>query len=439
MLDIKVLRERPEIVKESQRRRGKDESVVDAVLEYDRLWRESLKRINELRALRNKKSAEIGRIKKEWGDISAISAEMKKIASEIKELDIKVEEYLQKRDELLRSIPNLIHETVPHGESDEDDVPLRFRGKARVPKEFLDVFESETSGKMEYEIIDFKPMSHVDIIEERGLADIARAAKVSSARFYYLKGRLARLDMALQNFALDILEKKGYTPVIPPYMLRRAPMEGVTDLSAFEEMIYKIEDEDLYLIATSEHPLAAMYTDEIIEPDELPVKYAGISPCFRKEAGAHGKDTKGIFRVHQFNKVEEFVFCKPEDSWKFHEELIKNAEEIFQALQIPYRVVNVCSGELGAVASKKYDIEAWMPAQGRFREMVSASNALDYQARRLNIRYRGKDENVFLHTVNSTAIATTRAIVAIIENHQREDGTIEIPKALQKYTGFDEI
>lgn len=439
MLDIRILREHPEIVKESQRRRGKDEGIVDRVIEYDRQWRESLRRINELRALRNKRSAEIGRIKKEGGDISEISAEMKRISSEIKELNVKVEEYLRKRDELLKSIPNLIHESVPKGESEEDNVPVRFWGKARVYREFLENFRKVSEGKMEYEIIDFRPKSHVDIIENRKLADIERAAKVSSARFYYMLGKLARLDIALQNLALDILEKKGYIPVIPPYMLRRAAMEGVTDLETFEEMIYKIENEDLYLTATSEHPLAAMYMDEIIEPDELPLKYAGISPCFRKEAGAHGKDTKGIFRVHQFNKIEQFVFCMPEDSWKFHEELLKNAEEIFQALEIPYRVVNVCSGELGAVASKKYDIEAWMPAQGRFREVVSASNALDYQARRLNIRYRGKGENISVHTVNSTAIATTRAMVAIIENHQNEDGTVDIPKALQKYTGFDAL
>ena len=439
MLDIKLLRENPDIVKKSQRRRGEDEGIVDEVLRYDGLWRDALKEINELRALRNKKSVEIGRIKKEGGDISQIKEEMREISSRIKELEQNVEDYLSKRDSLLKNIPNLIHDSVPEGEGEDDNVPVRFWGKARVSEEHLPYFKEKTDGRMEYELLDFKPKSHVDLIEERGLADILRASKVSSSRFYYLKGKLAVLDLALQRFALDFMVKKGYVPVLPPYMLRRKAMEGVTDLSAFEEMIYKIEDEDLYMIATSEHPIAAMYMDEILEPDELPIKYAGVSACFRKEAGAHGKDTKGIFRVHQFNKVEQFVFCKPEDSWKFHEELTRNVEEIFQLLEIPYRVVNVCSGELGAVASKKYDLEAWMPVQGKFREMASASNALDYQSRRLNIRYRGKGENIFLHTVNSTAIATTRAMVAIIENHQTEDGRIIIPKALREYTGFDEI
>ncbi len=439
MLDIKLLRDNPEIVKKSQRRRGEDEGIVHRILELDRLWRESLKKINELRALRNKKSQEIGRIKKEGGDIGALKGEMKEISAEIKELEVKVEEYKKERDMLLASLPNLIHDSVPDGEDEDDNVPVRFWGKARVYREFMGEFMDKTDGNMEYEEIDFRPESHVDIMEKRGLADISRAAKVSSSRFYYLKGRLAVLDLALQRFALDFMVERGYVPVLPPYMLRRKAMEGVTDLSAFEEMIYKIEDEDLYMIATSEHPMAAMYMDEILEEGDLPIKYAGVSACFRKEAGAHGKDTKGIFRVHQFNKIEQFIFCKPEDSWKFHEETIKNVEEIFKALEIPYRVVNVCSGELGAVASKKYDLEAWMPAQGKFREMASASNALDYQSRRLNIRYRGKGENIFLHTVNSTAVATTRAMVAIMENHQSEDGKIIIPKALRKYTGFDEI
>jgi seryl-tRNA synthetase len=439
MLDIKLIREYPEIVKESQRRRGEDEGIVDEVLKYDELWRSALKEINELRALRNKKSMEIGKIKKEGGDIGPIKDEMKGISERIKALEGDVERYLSKRDEILKSIPNIIHESVPEGDDEDDNVPVRFWGKAKVHRDFMEYFLEASTGKMDYEEIERRPESHVDIIERRGLADLTRASKVSSSRFYYLKGKLTVLDMALQRFAIDFMVKKGYVPVLPPYMLRRKAMEGVTDLSAFEEMIYKIEDEDLYMIATSEHPMAAMYMDEILEEDELPIKYTGVSACFRKEAGAHGKDTKGIFRVHQFNKIEQFVFSKPEDSWKFHEELTRNVEEIFQALEIPYRVVNVCSGELGAVASKKYDLEAWMPVQGKFREMASASNTLDYQARRLNIRYRGKGENIFVHTINSTAIATTRAIVAIIENHQTDEGIIKIPKALQKYMGFEEI
>ncbi len=439
MLDIRLLRENPDVVRESQRRRREDTSIVEKVLEYDNLWKDALKRINELRALRNSKSREIGRIKKEGGDISQITAEMKSISSEIKELEVKVDEYLAERDSLLRSIPNLLDEDVPDGEDEEDNLPIRFRGKARVQPAHLKDFEEASLGKMEHELLNFTPISHVDLMEQKDMADIARAAKVSSSRFYYLKGKLAILDLALQRFALDFLMKKGYVPVLPPYMLRREAMEGVTDLSAFEDTIYKIEGEDLYMISTSEHPLASMYMNEILEPDTLPIRYVGVSSCFRKEAGAHGKDTKGIFRVHQFNKVEQFIFAKPEDSKKIHEELIANAEAVFRALELPYRIVNVCSGDLGAVASKKYDLEVWMPVQGKFREMVSASNVLEYQARRLNIRYRGKGENIFLHTLNSTAIATTRAAVAIMENHQTEDGRIIIPKALRPYTGFDEM
>lgn len=439
MLDIRLIRENPEIFRASQRRRHEDEGVVDDILKYDNMWKEALKKINDLRALRNRKSREIGEIKKSGGDISGISGEMKEISAQIKEMEGKVEEYLMERDRLLKAVPNLLHESVPDGKDEEDNLPIRLWGRARVREEHLQEFRKESLEKMEYEPIDFRPVSHVDIIERKEWADITRAAKVSSSRFYYLKGDLALLDIALQRFAVDHLAKKGYVPVIPPYMLRREAMEGVTDLSAFEDTIYKIEDEDLYLIATSEHPVASMYLNDILEPDMLPIKYAGISTCFRKEAGAHGKDTKGIFRVHQFNKIEQFVFSKPEDSWNIHEELIRNAEEIFQALELPYRIVNVCSGDLGAVASKKYDLEAWMPVQGKFREMVSASNVLDYQARRLNIRFRGKGENIFVHTLNSTAVATTRAIVAIIENHQTEEGQIRIPESLRVYMGGREF
>ncbi|MBC7131192.1 serine--tRNA ligase, partial [Candidatus Bathyarchaeota archaeon] len=246
------------------------------------------------------------------------------------------------------------------------------------------------------------------------------------------------LDFALMKFALEHLMEKGYVPIEPPYFMRRKPYEGVIALNDFEENLYKIEGEDLYLIATSEHPIAAMFMDEVLLADELPKKFAGVSTNFRKEAGAHGKDTRGIFRTHQFNKVEQFIFCKPEDSWVLHEELLRNAEELFQKLGLPYRVVNVCSGEIGAVAAKKYDIEVWMPAQGTYREAVSCSNCTDYQARRLNIKYRekpGEPPRGFVHTLNSTAIATGRTIVAILENYQQEDGSVVIPEVLRKYMG----
>jgi seryl-tRNA synthetase len=242
--------------------------------------------------------------------------------------------------------------------------------------------------------------------------------------------------MALMSLAIELLTKKGYTPIIPPLLMTRKAYEGVTALGDFADVLYKVENEDLYLIATSEHPMAAMYMDEVLKEQDMPIKLAGISTCFRKEAGAHGKDTRGIFRTHQFNKIEQFIFCKPEDSAKLHEELLQNAEEFLQKIELPYRVVNVCTGDIGTVAAKKYDLEAWMPAQNGYREVVSCSNCTDYQGRRLGIRYREKEgapTKGFVHTLNSTAVATGRTIVAILENNQQEDGSINIPEALRKY------
>jgi seryl-tRNA synthetase len=315
-------------------------------------------------------------------------------------------------------LPNLLHETVPVGNDENDNVQIRSWGV--IPK------------------FDFTAKSHIDLGLNLDIIDIERAGKVTGSRFFYLKREGVLLDMALMSFALEEIAKKGYLPVAPPYLMRREPYEGVTALGDFEEVLYKIENEDLYLIATSEHPMAAMFMNEVLKEEDLPLKLAGISACFRKEAGAHGKDTRGMFRTHQFNKIEQFIFCKPEESWKLHEELIHNAEELVQKLGLPYRVVNVCTGDIGTVAAKKYDIEVWMPAQNAYREVVSCSNCTDYQARRLGIRYREKEgapPKGFLHTLNSTAIATGRTIVAILENFQQEDGTIVVPEVLRKYMG----
>ena len=276
---------------------------------------------------------------------------------------------------------------------------------------------------------------HGELLQELGLADFEKAAEVSGHGFYYLMGDIARLEMALVNFAVDSLAKKGYTLVEPPLMLRRKPYEGVTDLKDFETMMYKVDGEDLLLIATSEHPIAAMLMNETLDEKKLPIKFAGYSPCFRKELGSHSIDTKGLFRVHHFNKVEQFIFCKPEDSWKFHDELLSNGEELFQQLKIPYRVVNICTGDIGIVAAKKYDIEAWFPRENLYREVISCSNCTSYQATRLNIKYRKGEEKEHVHTLNSTAIATGRAIRAIVENYQQKDGTIKVPTVLQKYMG----
>ncbi|MHA1582522.1 MAG: serine--tRNA ligase [Candidatus Baldrarchaeia archaeon] len=432
---LKLLRTDPEKIKWSQRRRGLDPNIVDEAVKYDTLWRKGLTELNELRHKLNVITAEISKLKGLERENKI--KEARKLSAEIKEFEKKVEEYERKRNELLLSIPNIVHESVPMGESEEDNVPIRYYGKPKVWKGFVDIFQTYIEGhNVDYEVIDYKPRSQVEMLEFLELGDAERAAKVAGSRFFYLFEDLVWLDKALMLYAMDYMTKQGFTLVEPPFMMRKKAYEGVTSFQDFVDAIYKIENEDLYLIATSEHPMAAMYMNEVLEIDELPLTYVGVSPCFRKEAGAHGRDTKGIFRVHQFNKVEQFVFCLPEESWEWHEKLIRNAEELWRGLEIPYRIVNVCSGDLGDVAAKKYDLEAWMPGQGKYREMVSCSNCTDWQSVRLTIRYakkRGLPSEGFVHTLNSTAIATTRAITAILENYQEEDGTVVIPKVLRKY------
>ncbi|MDI9610451.1 MAG: serine--tRNA ligase [Archaeoglobales archaeon] len=428
---LKALREKPEILYESQKRRGLSLEVVDRAIELDRKWREKLKETNMLRKKRN----ELSRLLKDKKDQKLIE-EAKKLSEEVKKAEEELGRIEKEVEAILLSIPNIVHETVPIGKDDSENVPIRYWGKAKVYFEDVDEFVKKTEGKAEYEVVDFKPVSHADAVELFGWADLARAGKVAGSRFYYLLEDLLWLDLALTLYAMDLLASRGFRLIFPPFMLKKSAYEGVTAFSDFEDVIYKIEGEDLHLIATSEHAIAAMHMKETLEESELPLLYAGFSPCFRKEAGAHGKDTKGIFRVHQFNKVEQFVFCLPEQSWEWHEKLLENAEKLWQGLGIPYRVVNICTGDLGIVAAKKYDLEAWMPSQATYREMVSCSNCTDWQSYRLDIRYaekRGMPSKGFVHTLNSTAIATTRAITAIIENYQLEDGRIEIPKVLRKY------
>lgn len=431
-----LLRNNPERIKISQRARGLDESIVDKALELDLKWRKTLTYVNELRREHN-------RISREIANLSGVEREKKleearKLAEKIEAEEKILNELEAERTRILLSIPNIVHESVPIGRSEEDNVPIRFYGKPKVYYEFENEFLKQTRGfKVDYEVIDWKPIGHADMLDFLGLGDTVKAGEVATSRFYYLFDDLVWLDFALLLYALDFLSNQGFRVVLTPYMLRRAAYEGVTTLSDFEEALYKIEGEDLYLIATSEHPIATYQMVNLIDEKDLPLLYAGISACFRKEAGAHGKDTKGIFRVHQFNKVEQFVFCLPEDSWNWIEKLIENAEKLWSGLEIPYRVVNICSGELSAVVSKRYDLEAWMPAQGKYREMVSCSNCLDWQSYRLNIRFQRKlekgVERGYVHTLNSTAIASTRAITAILENCQEPDGTVIVPKILRPY------
>ena len=417
MIDVRLIRENPEFVRRNLARRNDPEKLklLDQFIEYDRLWRRSQTSLNELRHRRNKLSQEIAQLKKRGLDISHLLAEADKIQSEIKRLEFEVRRYRDRARRVLMRIPNLLHESVPYGRDENDNVEIRRWGS---PPKF-----------------DFEPKSHLEIALNLGLIDEERANKVSGAGFYYLKDELVLLDFAIQRFAIDFLMKRGYTLIEPPYMLRRKPYEGVTDLDDFETVMYKIEGEDLYLIATSEHPIAAMFMNEVLDADQLPIKIVGVSANFRKEIGTHGKYTKGLFRMHQFNKVEQFIFCLPEQSWELHEELQRNCEEMYQLLGLHYRVVNVCTGDIGTVAAKKYDTEVWM-ADGKFREIGSNSNCTDYQARRLNIRYRegpGRPPKGFVHTLNSTALATSRTMIAILEQFQERDGSVRIPEVLRPY------
>ena len=434
------LRNDPERIKWSQKMRGEDISIVNKAVEYDKKWRKIMRELDELRHKRNTITREIARTKDPERRKKLIE-EARKLSSMLGELEKEARTIAELRDKYLLSIPNVIHENVPPGASEEENVPVYFYGKPKVWEGFLELFKSQIGDfKIEYEVVEEKPLSHYELGYSLGLVDTERAAKVAGSRFFYLYQDLVWLDIALVLYAIDQLTRKGYMLVLPPYMMNRKAYSGVISLEDFRDSIYKIEEEELYLIATAEHPLAAMFMNEVLEEKELPLRLVGVSPCFRKEAGAHGKDTKGIFRVHQFNKVEQFVFSLPETSWQLHEELLENAMDLWRRLEIPFRTVNVCAGDLGAVAAKKYDLEAWMPGQGRFREMVSCSNCTEWQSRRLNIRYfLPTGERKYVHTLNSTAIATGRAIIAIMENFQRKDGSIKIPKVLHKYTGFKRI
>jgi seryl-tRNA synthetase len=419
MLDIKLIRDNPEIIRQSLQKRGDEAKIqmLEELIQKDIAWRQSQEKANSLKAERNTLSRKIAETKRSGGDASELLTRSAEIPREITALDQETLALRGQIDEMLMRLPNVLHDSVPVGADDGANVVIKTWGE---PKK-----------------VDFELKSHGELAESLGLADFDRATRISGAGFNYLRGDLALLDMALVRYAIDYLVAKKYTFIEPPFMMRRAPYEGVTDLGDFEQVMYKIEDEDLYLIATSEHPMAAMFMDEIIDEDSLPIKFVGYSPCFRREIGAHGVDTKGLFRMHQFNKVEQFIFCKPEDSWTYHEELQANTEALFQGLGLPYRVVNVCTGDIGNLAAKKYDIEVWFPRQAKYGEVTSCSNCTDYQARRLNIRCgkHGSDRKSVPHTLNNTAIATSRAMVAILENYQNADGTVTVPEVLRQYMG----
>jgi len=407
MLDLKAMREEPDRFRAGLARRGAADSLERALTLDERL--RGLKvRVEGLRADQNTANKEIGRATPEERQ-QKIDA-LRNVSEQLKELEPQLQETQDQLDHLLLRIPNLPHESVPDGVDDEDNVLIKLEGD---PPRFA-----------------FDPKDHLDLGERLGAIDTERAARTSGSRFAYLLGPAVWLQFALVRYALDTLAGKGFTPVVPPVLVREEAMYGTGFLPTDESQIYATRDDDLYLVGTSEVPLASFHQDEILDAAALPTRYAGYSTCFRREAGTYGKDTRGMFRVHQFDKVEMFSFADPDRSWEEHEFLVSIEEEIVAGLGIPYRLMNVCTGELGASAAKKVDLEAWFPGQGKYRELTSCSNCTDYQARRLGVRVRGLDGNRPVHTLNGTACAIGRTIIAILENHQREDGSVDLPEAL---------
>jgi len=423
MLELKFIVEHPDIVKSNLQKRGDEEKQkwVDEIVNLYSMQKKLSAEVEALRARRNSISNKINEEKKAGRNPAELLREAASIPETLREKEKLMEEINQKILFYRMRIPNILHESVPVGKDSSENVEVRRWGNPSVP--------------------DFELVPHGELAEELGIADFRKAAEVSGSGFVYLKGELALLDLALQRFAIDHLLKKGFTLIEPPFMLGRKAYEGVTSLDDFQNVMYKIEGEDLFMIATSEHPIVSMHAGEVLSEEDLPRKYVGISPCFRREIGSHGVDTRGLFRMHQFNKVEQVVFCKPEESWKIFEEIQMNSEEILRQLEIPYRVVNICTGDIGIIAAKKYDIEAWFPRERKYAEVTSCSNCTSYQAVRLNIKYRKRDgSKEYVHTLNNTGLATSRIMRAILENYQTRDHSVTIPKVLVQYmNGIREI
>jgi len=417
MLDIKFIREHPEKVKENIKKKFQDEKIkkVDELLKKDKEYRELLQKSEKLRADRNKITAEINKLKKQGKDFSKLVKEAKKIPDKIKETEEGQNKLKDEIREILFIIPNMIHKSVPIGKDASENVERQVIGK---PKKF-----------------DFEVKSHVEIAEKLKVVDFDTSAKTSGNGFFYLKGDLALLNMALVNYARDYMVRQGYEYIEPPLMIREEILKGVYSHEEIQQMAYKIEDEDLFLIATSEHPLIGMFINKTLKKEDLPVKVTGFSACFRKEIGSHGIDEKGLYRTHQFNKQEMVVICEPEDSYKFYDEMLSHSKEVFKGLDIPIRELECCSGDLADLKAKSADLEAWSPRKKEYFEITSCTNMEEAQARRLNIKVSEGKEKYFAHTLNNTVIATSRAMVAILENFQNEDGSVTIPKALVPYMG----
>jgi len=418
------VRNNPKIVKDSQSARGENSGLVDEFLKNDQLWRNLTVEVDNLRAEQKSLSKEFGNLKviqksspgpEVDKKLDVLTKKGTELSDKIAALTSKQEEIKKLADKAMSGISNLVHKDAPIGEE----------------KDFKVI---ETVGKpRDFNAEGIKIKDHVELGEDLKLIDLERGAKVSGSRFYYLVGDGALLELALVNFAIDIAQNHGFTPVIPPALVKPAAMEGTGFLGQAAENVYRIEQDDMYLVGTSEVPLAAMHMDEILNNKELPIKYAGFSPCYRREAGSHGKDTRGIFRVHWFDKVEMFIFSNIEDADKIHTELLEIEKEILTKLELPFRVIDVATGDLGSSAARKFDCEAWIPSSNEYRELTSTSNCTEFQARRLRIRTRTGDKTTYVSTLNGTLLAVTRTIVALLENHQQKNRSIYIPKALQPY------
>ncbi|WP_334111023.1 serine--tRNA ligase [Thermodesulfitimonas autotrophica] len=418
MLDLKFIRRNPEIVREALKKRGYGDELLDLLLAVDTAWRERLATVEQLKSRRNAVSEEIGRLKKAGQDAAALVAEMRVVGDQIKELEGVVRGYEEEIRALLLSIPNIPHASVPFGR-DATENPVV--SKWGAPRRFS-----------------FTPRPHWEIGERTGILDFERAAKVSGARFAFYRGAGAALERALVSFMLDLHTREhGYTELFPPFLVNSASMTGTGQLPKFAADMFKIEGEDYYLIPTAEVPVTNYHREEILDGSLLPLKYVAYSACFRAEAGAAGRDTRGLIRQHQFNKVELVKFCRPEQSDEELEKLLRDAEEVLRRLGLPYRVVVLCTGDLGFSAAKTYDIEVWLPSFGEYREISSCSNFTDYQARRANIRYRShaRAKAAFVHTLNGSGLAVGRTVAAILENYQEEDGSVVVPEVLRPYMG----
>ncbi|MGD2079543.1 MAG: serine--tRNA ligase [Nitrospirota bacterium] len=420
MLDIRLIRENTEKVKEALEKRGYGIALGE-FLKSEEQRRELLRQSEELRGRRNSVSEEIGRLKKQKEDASSLIAEMKGVSEEIKALDEKLKDLDEETAGFLLGLPNIPDESVPLGKDETENVEVRRWGE---PREF-----------------DFKPLNHWDLGEMHDIVDFKRASKLAGARFSIMKGLGAKLERALMNFMLDLNTSKGYREVFPPIIVNRESMTGTGQLPKFEAELFRTVDPELYLIPTAEVPVTNIHRDEILEEADLPVFYTAYTPCFRREAGSYGKDTRGLIRQHQFNKVELVKFVRPEHSGEELERLTADAEDVLRRLDLPYRVVALCTGDLGFAAAKTYDLEVWVPAQGVYREISSCSNFTDFQARRAGIRFRreGKKGTEFVHTLNGSGLAIGRTVVAILENCQQKDGSVVVPEALRPYMGADRI